>query len=175
MAERAAPAPTALPGPAAAYGPQAAAALGALCAAALGLLPPPQAPRLMPAPPPRCALPLEAPGLGLRCTDNSRRHQAGDRLLPEAEAGPPARMAPERLLVAAVPIDLDRASAEELLALPGVGPALAARIQAARPLRDAAALGAILGPRRTAAVLPLCRLAKEATETPLSETGPGTP
>ena len=76
----------------------------------------------------------------------------GDVELPPLVQGPPRRMAPGRVLAAGVPIDLNRASPEELEALPGVGPQTAARLCQARPLRDAAAVVAVLGPRRAAAL-----------------------
>jgi competence protein ComEA len=52
---------------------------------------------------------------------------------PSPEHAPPA-IAPPRLLDEVAPLDVNRASAEDLGQLPGVGPALAARIVAAREL-----------------------------------------
>ena len=49
----------------------------------------------------------------------------------------------------AEPLDLNRASAAELAGLPGVGPALAARIAAARPFADVDDLRRVRGLRRT--------------------------
>jgi competence protein ComEA len=47
------------------------------------------------------------------------------------------------------PLDLNRASAAELAGLPGVGPALASRIAAARPFADVDDLRRVRGLRRT--------------------------
>ena len=53
-----------------------------------------------------------------------------------------------------VRVDLNRASAAELEGLPGIGPALAQRIVAARPFRTVEALDAVkgIGPKRLAAL-----------------------
>ncbi len=53
-----------------------------------------------------------------------------------------------------VRVDLNRASAAELEGLPGIGPALARRIVAARPFRTVDALDAVkgIGPKRLAAL-----------------------
>lgn len=46
---------------------------------------------------------------------------------------PPARMAADRLAAWRAPVDVNRATVEELASLDGIGPKLAARIVAARP------------------------------------------
>jgi competence protein ComEA len=61
---------------------------------------------------------------------------------PEPPAPPPV---PERV---AAPVDLNRATEVELTALPGIGPALAARIVAARPFEGIDELRRVRGLRR---------------------------
>ncbi|MFO0634943.1 MAG: helix-hairpin-helix domain-containing protein [Nannocystaceae bacterium] len=58
------------------------------------------------------------------------------------------------------PVDLDTASPEELAGLPGVGPAIAARIVAARPFATVDALLAVrgIGPRTLARLRPRARV-----------------
>lgn len=95
-----------------------------------------------------CAVPIEEPGQGVRCLAEAEARARG--LVPGAVVAEPVpaeltapavpvvsgvqarRMAPERLLTARVRLDLAQASAEELAALPEVGPRLAERIVAAR-------------------------------------------
>jgi competence ComEA-like helix-hairpin-helix protein len=72
-----------------------------------------------------CAVPIERPGVGVECLD------ANDALRKGVRAG--QGMAPERLAAWAVAIDVNHATVAELASLEGVGPALAARIVAARP------------------------------------------
>jgi hypothetical protein len=132
--------------------------LGLAALTGLCLLPPPRTPRLAaPLPPPACPVPVEQTGEGLRC--HAAGLLPGDVLPAPGTFGPPGRMAPQRLLLCQVPIDLNRAGLAELEVLPGIGPALAARIAAARPLRSQAELAAVpgIGPRRARAVWPLTR------------------
>lgn len=73
-------------------------------------------------------------------------------------AGPCAarrgRMAGEDLEALGIPVDVSTASEEELASLPGIGPELARRIAAARPLRSVEELLRVdgIGPKRLAAM-----------------------
>ena len=64
---------------------------------------------------------------------------------PATESPPPAPAVRER---ADTPVDVNRASEVELTGLPGVGPALAARIVAARPFGEVDELRRVRGLRR---------------------------
>lgn len=124
--------------------------------------PPAPLPTLQPVSDVPCPVPIELPGQGVRCLSTAAAQQlglmAGDvwPLGPGGEraSGPPARMAPRRLLAAQVRLDPETATAAELEALPDLGPQLAQRIvetRAARavsgqpPLRTRAALLQISG------------------------------
>jgi hypothetical protein len=102
--------------------------------------------RAGPAPP--CAVPVERPGQGVQCLDAAEADRQG------ARAG--QGMAPDRLAAWAVPVDVNRATAAELASLDGIGPALAARIVAARPFRriDEVAEVRGIGRRRLARLRP---------------------
>jgi competence ComEA-like helix-hairpin-helix protein len=95
-----------------------------------------------------CDVPVEAAGQGVVCltADEARRRglTAGAKLAREA-TGPPARMAPDRLAAWAAPVDVNRASAEELASLDGIGPKLAQRIMAARPFTSIEDLARVRG------------------------------
>jgi competence ComEA-like helix-hairpin-helix protein len=113
---------------------------------------------------PPCPTPVEIRGQGVLCAPPAGRGRilAGDAVSAdmygdERIKGPPARMAPARLLLTGVRIDLNHASLDELLALPGVGPALAGAIIAARPFSTIEDLGRVpgIGRRRAAALAPL--------------------
>lgn len=82
-----------------------------------------------------CPVIVEQPGRGALClTDDEARRlrlEAGD-LWPEAETAPRQRMAPQRLLLAEVRLDINRATLGELIALPEIGEGLANAIVAAR-------------------------------------------
>jgi competence ComEA-like helix-hairpin-helix protein len=101
--------------------------------------------RAGPAPP--CAIPVERPGLGVACVDGGFR--AGDR----AGGG---RMAPDRLAAWGAPVDINRASVEELASLDGIGPKLGARIVAARPFASVEDIARVrgVGKRRLARLRP---------------------
>jgi competence protein ComEA len=64
------------------------------------------------------------------------------------------RMSGPALRLLGLPIDVNRASVEDLEALPGLGPVMAARIAAARPFRTLAELREVsgIGPLRFAAL-----------------------
>lgn len=121
------------------------------------------APRLIPTTPRRCPVPVERPDFGLRClelADAARLGlQAGDRI---SDGAPLARMAPGRLLTAGIALDLNQATIDELQALPDIGPALAARMVAARraaPFRSRRELLRVpgIGPERLRGLLPFLR------------------
>ena len=71
--------------------------------------------------------------------------------------------APEPPGLARLPIDLNLASAAELEALPGVGPASAAALIRARPIRSEAEALEVLGAKRWRALRPLLSPAFLAT------------
>jgi competence protein ComEA len=80
----------------------------------------------------------------------AERLESLDRAEPREPPPPPLR-APARRARAtppAEPLDVNRASEPELARLPGVGPALAARIVAARPFADVDELRKVKGVRR---------------------------
>ncbi|MCS6915019.1 MAG: helix-hairpin-helix domain-containing protein [Myxococcales bacterium] len=133
---------------------QAALALLGLPAAYLVVAPPLRPPALGPAAPaPSCPVPVLEPGVGLRCLEPT----AAARLGPgdvSVTYGPPGRMAPARLLAVGVRIDVNRAPATELEALPGIGPHGARRLIGARPLRHRGDLVRVLGPRLSERIWP---------------------
>lgn len=96
-----------------------------------------------------CAVPVERPGRGVVCLPAGSGLRAGDR-----EGG--GRMAPDRLAAWSAPVELNRASVEELASLEGIGPKLAARIVAARPFRRVEDLAKVrgVGRRRLARLRP---------------------
>ena len=105
-----------------------------LVAAAIPVVEWPRTPPSIGMPSPRAVCPawVETPS-GVDCVDeataqNLRLH-SGDRI----GNGRRGRMAPSRLAALAAPVDVNRATAEELASLDGVGPKLAARIVGARP------------------------------------------
>lgn len=120
-----------------------------------------------------CPTPVEIRGQGILCAPSRGGPSSlgpgpgpgpgpGDALSWEMDRdreilGPPARMAPARLLLTGVRIDLNHASLDELVALPGIGPALAGAIVAARPFAAVPDLGRVpgIGRRRVAALAPL--------------------
>lgn len=115
-----------------------------LLGAGLVLRPPAALPMLRAVSVPQCPVPIEVPGQGVHCLSAEEAHGrglvAGDvcPIGPHGEplAGPPARMAPRRLLAAGVLLDPRTATAAELEALPEVGPGLARRIVEARTARE---------------------------------------
>jgi hypothetical protein len=114
-----------------------------------------------PAEPRPCPIPVEQVGRGARCLDPTeaaqRRAEPGASL--DAAGRVTGRMAPERLLALEVKLDVNRASLEELVALPEVGTGLARAIIARRtghPLRCREALQRVpgLGAHRADRLLP---------------------
>ena len=87
----------------------------------------------------------------------AERLERVDRAEPAAPGRPlepPRPPTPRRPLPAvreapAAPVDVNRASEDELAHLPGIGPALAARIVAARPFMGVEELRRVRGLRRT--------------------------
>jgi DNA uptake protein ComE-like DNA-binding protein len=104
---------------------------------------------------PECATPVERAGAGVACLGAVEAAalgvRAGDRI---DEQGAIGRMAPSRIEALAAPVDVNRASPEELASLPGIGPKLAERIIARRPFESLAAVGEVpgIGPRRLRAI-----------------------
>ena len=78
----------------------------------------------------RCAVPVESKGNGVVCVASPTELHAGDRF---AGDGAHDRMAPARLALLRVAVDVNRASEEELASLPNVGAVTAARIAQGRP------------------------------------------
>ncbi len=108
----------------------------ALWFAIRSLRPPALLGRAGPAPP--CEVAVERPGRGVACLPAGGGLRAGDR-----EGG--GRMAPDRLAAWGAPVDLNRATVEELASLDGIGPKLGARIVAARPFRSVEDLAKVRG------------------------------
>lgn len=96
-------------------------------------------------PAPACAIPVERPGRGVVCRGAGDGYVAGDR-----EGG--GRMAPDRLAAWGAPVDVNRATVEELASLDGVGLKIGARIVAARPFASLDDLAKVrgVGKRRVA-------------------------
>jgi len=83
-------------------------------------------------PAPAC-VPVELRGVGVGCWEQGGEGglRAGD--VVDGRGRRVGRMAPARLEAWEAPVDLNRASIDELASLPGIGPGLAARIAGARP------------------------------------------
>jgi Helix-hairpin-helix motif len=96
-----------------------------------------------------CEIPVERAGRGVVCADPASGYRAGDR-----EGG--GRMAPDRLAAWSAPVEINRATVEELASLDGIGPALGARIAAARPFRSVEDIAKVrgFGRRRLARLCP---------------------
>ena len=105
--------------------------------------------------PPPCVL-VETGGQGVSCRDSNTDHP-GDREWIEGGRQIRGRMHPDRIASLQIVIDLNRASASELQALPGVGPALAKRIVEARPFRAVSELDQVsgIGPKKFSGLRPL--------------------
>ncbi|HEY2744038.1 MAG TPA: helix-hairpin-helix domain-containing protein [Polyangia bacterium] len=110
-------------------------------------------------PPPPCAIPIERAGRGIVCAGTASAYHAGDR-----EGG--GRMAPDRLAAWGAPVDVNRATVEELASLDGIGPKLGARIVAARPFATVDDVSKVrgIGRRRLARLRPRLFLDERAPD-----------
>jgi hypothetical protein len=99
-------------------------------------------------PTPPCVMPVARPGLGVACVGADEAARAGVR----AGQG----LDPDGLAAWGVAVDVNRATVAELASLEGIGPALAARIVAARPFANVADVARVrgIGERRLARLLP---------------------
>jgi hypothetical protein len=91
-----------------------------------------------------------APRSSTRAIRESRRDRASEEFRRDTSAEASAdgtRPRRTRAPASAEPIDINRASEPELMRLPGVGPALAARIVAARPFAEVDDLRRVRGVR----------------------------
>jgi competence protein ComEA len=95
----------------------------------------------------------------------------------QARASQPAKhSATAKEAAPAGPVDLNTASEKELEALPGVGPASAKKIIAARPYASTADLGkAGLSAKTVAEITPLVTVSAPATAAPTAATAPAAP
>src|SRR2546430_12346480 len=98
-------------------------------------------------------MPVEVAGAGVGCVSRAAARaalvRAGDRLrLDGGGRLHRERMAPGRLRAWDAPVDLNRATVEELASLDGIGPKLAERIVPAPPVRQVAEVATVsrLGP-----------------------------
>jgi competence ComEA-like helix-hairpin-helix protein len=111
--------------------------------AARALRPPEALGRAGPAPP--CEVAVEIAGEGVRCFGRAdavrRRLVAGDRVDGDGSG----RMRPERLAAWDAPVEINRATVDELASLDGIGPKLAARIVARRPFRTVEEVAQVRG------------------------------
>jgi len=98
----------------------------------------------------RLRVPIELPGAGVLC--------ASAAAVPVD--APCRKLQAERRLLLGVALDLESASAADLEALPGIGPRLAQRIAASRPLPSVLALARVrgIGPKKAQALAPLVGL-----------------
>ena len=146
-----------------------------------------------------CAVAIERAGEGVACLGEEEARRAGifagdrvgaagDRVgvtgdvAPGDGAGGPGlrlvkigRMAPSRLELFAVPLDVNAAPVEELASLPGIGPKLAERIAAARPFANIQDLGTVkgVGARRMEALRPRLRITAPPPPAAPGEAGRG--
>ncbi len=90
----------------------------------------------------------------------SRPLRPGDEVRRACAWAQVARMAPEQLAALDQPVDINRASVEEIASLPGIGPTIAARIVAGRPYASVEGLLEIegIGPKRFEAMRGRVRL-----------------
>ena len=97
-----------------------------------------------PAPAPPCPVVVELDG-AVACLSEEAAAHAGARAGDRIDGQHRGRMSPAALAAWQVPVDVNRASLEELASLDGVGPRLAERIAAARPFRSVDEVGRIRG------------------------------
>jgi len=105
------------------------------------------------------ALPRESPSPAA-CASPSERAAAGGHTRAVGCAGGASLRGPARLLYG-LPLDLNRADAASLEVLPGIGPARAAAIVAARPFAQVGELSRVpgIGPGTLARIAPYLRVA----------------
>ena len=127
-----------------------------------------------------CAVAIERVGEGVTCLGEEEARRAG--IFAGDRVGGPGRrlvkigrMAPSRLELFAVPLDVNAAPVEELASLPGIGPKLAERIAAARPFANIQDLGTVkgVGARRMEALRPRLRITAPPPPAATGEAGRG--
>jgi hypothetical protein len=101
------------------------------------------------------AVPVERQGVGVVCltaVEAQTRGNGGTSLVAGDQIAGHGRMAPDRLAAWRAPVDVNRATVEELASLDGIGAKLAARVVAGRPYVRIEDVGRIkgIGARRLA-------------------------
>jgi DNA uptake protein ComE-like DNA-binding protein len=105
---------------------------------------------------------LDRPAVGLGTPLACERAQVidGELRCDDEVVDGPSGLAPAELAALDQPVDVNRASAQEIASLPGIGPTIAARIVAGRPYASVEALLEIegIGPKRLEAMRERVRL-----------------
>lgn len=129
----------------------------------------------------RCLELFERPGEGILCRGYRRGYHGeggGQPQVPRFGDRTEGELGPERLALFEVPLDLNRATVEQLQSLPGIGPGLAARLVAARPFRSVGEVMKVKGIGRRRALQLRARLYVQPTtgllEGPEDPSGPET-